>query len=107
MSKLGKLGSFFKKVAQVAPALIIYTPLAPFAVPITAAIQEAQALFADNARKREHVVGVAVNAALVAAQAGAKIDVEEVRDAAGKTVDAIIANVKLVKDDDGDPSTPA
>jgi hypothetical protein len=44
MSKLGKLGHFFKQVGHIAPVILAFTPLAPIAAPVAAAIQEAEAI---------------------------------------------------------------
>ena len=101
MSKLGKLGSFFKRVGRVAPAMLALHPtLAPIAVPIAAAIQEAEAIKGSGPEKIAHVVGVATEAAkAVNAAARRKVlDPTEVKVATEAVVSAVISVVNVAKD---------
>lgn len=101
MSKLGKLGSFFRKVGQVAPAILALNPkLAPLAGPITAAIQEAEAIKGSGPEKLAHVVAVAEQSARAVNVAAKKkvVDVAEVKQAAGAVVSAIVAVANVAKD---------
>lgn len=101
MSKLGKLGSFFKKVGKVAPAILAMHPaLAPIAGPVAAAIYEAEAIKGSGDQKLAHVVGVAVESAK-AVNAAAKrkvLDVGEVRAAATAVVSATVNVANVLKD---------
>lgn len=109
MSKLGKLGSFFKKVGQVAPAVLVLTPLAPIAPIVQAAIQEAEAIpGATGAQKRAHVKAIAVDAAtsINIAKGAAVVDVAEVEQAADSSITAVIDAVNVAKDNDDNPDTP-
>lgn len=97
MSKLGKLGSFFKKVGKVAPIILAFTPLAPFAPIVTAAIQEAEAIQgATGPQKLEHVVNIVGHAAEIAQQAGKSVNPAEVKAAATTVVSGIVQTVNAL-----------
>lgn len=97
MSKLGKLGSFFRKVSKVAPLVMAFTPLAPFAPIVTAAMQEAEAMpGATGSQKLEHVVAIVGHAAEVAQAAGKAVNPAEVQAAAAQVVSGIVATVNAL-----------
>jgi hypothetical protein len=91
---LGKLGSFFKSLAQIGPFLLRFTPLAPIADEVMAAIQEAEAIFGPGtgAEKLAHVVAAAVEAAKIANEAAGRVVVDpaQVGAVATAVVSAII-----------------
>ena len=93
MSKLSKLGHFFQKVGAIAPVVLMFTPLAPIAGPITAAIMEAESIgSAKGEDKLAHVVAVAKDAADVANAAAGKqvVDPAAIDSAAGQIVSGIV-----------------
>lgn len=101
MSKLGKLGSFFKKVGKVAPIIMAFTPLAPFAPIVTAAIQEAEAIKgATGPEKLAHVVNIVEQAATAAQAAGKSVNPDEVKAAATTVVSGIVQTVNALDGDD-------
>lgn len=99
MSKMGKLGSFFKKVSHVAPLILAVTPLAPIAPFVAAGIQEAEAIGGSGPDKLVHVVNIAKAAADAAnAQAGKTvIDPALVEASAASTVSAIVQISNLLE----------
>lgn len=103
MSKLGKLGNFFKQVGRIAPVILAFTPLAPIAEPVAAAIQEAEAIHgaATGPEKLAHVVAVAVDAAQVANTAAGKVVVDPaaIQDSAQHAIAAVISATKAVNPD--------
>lgn len=102
MSKLGKLGHFFRNVGKFAPVILALTPLAPIAGPVQAAIAEAEAIHGDGAgaAKLAHVVAIAKDAADAAnAQAGHEvIDPSTVEATATQVVSTVVNVVNLAKD---------
>ena len=100
MSKLSKLGHFFQRVGKIAPAILVFTPLAPIAGPITAAIQEAEAIHgaSTGAEKLAHVVAVAKEAAKVANAAAGHTVVNEVgiEAAAAHAIGAVVSAANAV-----------
>lgn len=104
MSKLGKLGTFFKKVGKYAPVVLALNPAwAPIAVPVAAAIQEAEAIHGagSGAEKLAHVTNIAVEAAK-AVNAGRDqvvVDPEAIRAGAGAVIGGVITLVNAHPDD--------
>lgn len=103
MSKLSKLGHFFQRVGQIAPAVLMFTPLAPIAAPVQAAIQEAEVAFGPGhgPAKLAHVVAIATDAAnAVNAQAGKiVVDPAAVTLGAGAIISGIVQVVNSVPAD--------
>lgn len=100
MSKLGKLGHFFQQVAKVAPLILAVSPLAPIAGPITAAIQEAEAIQGASGKdKLAHVVAIAIDAAQTANAAAGHVVVDPaaVESTAGAVISAVVESVNLAK----------
>lgn len=62
---MSTLGSFFQKLGHLAPIILAFTPLAPIAPAVAAAIAEAEAIKgASGADKLAHVKQIARDAAL-------------------------------------------
>jgi hypothetical protein len=105
MSKLGKLGHFFKQVGHIAPIILAFTPLAPIAAPVAAAIQEAEAIHGAGAGadKLAHVVAVAVDAAEVANTVAGKVvlDPALIAESAQHAIAAVISATKAAQNGDG------
>ena len=101
MSILGSLGSFFKSVGKIAPAILQFTPLAPIAADVAAAIQEAEAISGPGtgAEKLAHVIAVATDAAKIANDAAGKqvVDPAVIASTAAQVISAIISVVNVVK----------
>ena len=101
MSKLSKLGHFFQRVGKIAPAILAFTPLAPIAPLVAAAVQEAEAIKgATGPEKLAHVKAIVTAAVRVANQeAGHQVIGATDLDAAiDHGVGAIISAVNAVRD---------
>lgn len=103
MSKLGKLGSFFKKLGKFAPLILAATPLAPIAPMVVAAIAEAEAIkgAGTGAEKAAHVKAIVIEVAnAINAQKGTVVvDPAEVEAVADNAISTIISVVNLTLDD--------
>lgn len=102
MSKLGHLGRFFIKVGKIAPAILALTPLAVIAVPLTAAIQEAEALKGSQTgvEKLARVKNIALDAvAAINTKAGHQVvDPVDISASIDSAVSTVISAVNAVKD---------
>lgn len=108
MSKLTALGHFMRKVGAVAPAILMFTPLAPIAGITQAAIVEAEAIFGPGKgdEKLAHVIAVAKDAgAAINAQAGHEVvHVDAIEQTAKSAISAVISATKVPASSYHDPS---
>lgn len=98
---MSKWGTFLSIARIMAPLALSFTPLAPIAGPVAAAIGEAEQIEgASNAQKLEHVTTIAVQAAHAANdQAGRLVlDPALVQAAAATTISAVVDSINLVRD---------
>lgn len=109
MSKLGAFGHFLRKVAAVAPGILMFTPLAPIAGIVQAAIGEAEAIGGSGPDKLAHVLAVAHDAGeAINAQAGHEVvNVTAVDQTAATIISSVITASKIPASSYHDPNPAA